>query len=74
MAGWRVGMVLGHQGYIDFIIQVKSNVDSGMFRPIQDAAGEALQLPATWHANRNEAYRKRKNKAVKILRLTRLLI
>jgi len=67
MAGWRVGMVLGHRSYIDAIIQVKSNVDSGMFLPVQHAASHALELPDNWHSNRNEIYKKRKALATKIL-------
>ena len=67
MAGWRVGMVLGHKKYIDGILQAKSNVDSGMFLPIQHAAAKALQLKQEWHDERNEIYESRRAKASKIL-------
>ncbi|MFT7161910.1 MAG: LL-diaminopimelate aminotransferase, partial [Bacteroidia bacterium] len=42
MAGWRVGMVSGNKEYINAILKVKSNVDSGMFKPVQEAAITAL--------------------------------
>ena len=67
MAGWRVGMVLGHKNYIDAILQAKSNVDSGMFLPIQHAAAKALQLSQEWHDERNEIYKARRTKASEIL-------
>ncbi len=67
MAGWRVGMVLGHKKYIDGILQAKSNVDSGMFLPIQHAAAKALELKQAWHDARNGIYESRRTKATKIL-------
>ena len=68
MAGWRVGMVLGHKNYIDAILQAKSNVDSGMFLPIQHAAAKALQLGQDWHDGRNEIYKTRRVRANEILK------
>ncbi|PIB35190.1 aminotransferase [Reichenbachiella sp. 5M10] len=67
MAGWRVGMVSGRSEYIDAILRVKSNVDSGMFRPVQDAAVKALSLPKEWFASINEEYAKRRSLAEKLL-------
>ena len=67
MAGWRVGMVLGHKKYIDGVLQAKSNVDSGMFLPIQHAAAKALDLGQGWHDERNEIYEKRRVVANKVL-------
>ena len=67
MAGWRVGMVLGHQEYIDAIIQAKSNIDSGMFLPVQHAAIQALALPEEWHAERNMMYMQRRAIVISIL-------
>ena len=67
MAGWRVGMVMGHSTYIDAIIQVKSNVDSGMFLPVQHAAVQALELPLSWHNRRNEIYAGRRAIVIQIL-------
>ncbi len=67
MAGWRVGMVAGHQQYINAIVQAKSNVDSGMFLPVQKAAAKALQLPHAWHNERNEVYKNRRAIALELL-------
>lgn len=67
MAGWRVGMVAGHQQYINAIVQAKSNVDSGMFLPVQKAAAQALMLPQEWHDERNEVYAKRRLVALELL-------
>lgn len=67
MAGWRIGWVAGAKDYLDAIIQIKSNVDSGMFKPMQLAAVEAFKNPASWHESRNEEYRKRRLLVYKIL-------
>ena len=60
MAGWRVGMLTGNSAYIDAVVQVKSNIDSGMFKGIQDAAVEALQVDSNWHQTRDGIYKYRK--------------
>jgi aspartate/methionine/tyrosine aminotransferase len=60
MAGARVGMVVGGEDYINAILRVKSNVDSGMYLPIQEAAVAALQLPDSWHEARNAVYASRR--------------
>jgi aspartate/methionine/tyrosine aminotransferase len=60
MAGWRVGWVAGAAEYLKEIIKIKSNVDSGMFRGIQDAAVQALQSPDAWHEARNHEYAERR--------------
>jgi len=56
MAGWRVGWLSAAKPYIDAVLTIKSNVDSGMFRPLMDAATVALHNSAAWHADRNEVY------------------
>ncbi len=61
MAGWRVGMVLGNKLLINAILQVKSNMDSGMFFGIQMGAVQALQLSDGWFETLNREYSKRKN-------------
>ncbi len=61
MAGWRVGMVLGKKEYIEAILNVKSNMDSGMYFGIQQGAITALNLPQSWFDNMNMVYRKRRN-------------
>ncbi|QHT67850.1 aminotransferase class I/II-fold pyridoxal phosphate-dependent enzyme [Rhodocytophaga rosea] len=67
MAGWRIGWVSGAKDYIDAILKVKSNVDSGMFLPVQEAAVAALQNSEQWHKERNDIYRKRREFAYQIL-------
>ncbi|MFY0605796.1 MAG: aminotransferase class I/II-fold pyridoxal phosphate-dependent enzyme [Cyclobacteriaceae bacterium] len=59
MAGWRVGWVLGSKELIAPVLTVKSNIDSGMFKPVQMAAIEALQLGKEWFAQMNEVYQSR---------------
>lgn len=66
MAGWRVGMVMANAEVIDTVLRVKSNVDSGMFLPVQQAAITALQNSEAWHQRRNEIYRKRQELAYQI--------
>ena len=60
MAGWRVGMVLGNAAFIDAILKVKSNMDSGMFFGIQKGAIEALKSDASWFEEMNAIYKKRR--------------
>ena len=60
MAGWRMGMVAGNKDYITEILKVKSNMDSGMFLPVQIAAAEALQNPESWYETINSVYRERR--------------
>ena len=60
MAGWRIGMIAGDKEVIANVLKVKSNMDSGMFRPMQLAAAEALTLAAAWYEQLNAEYRKRK--------------
>jgi len=69
MAGWRIGWAVAGKPYIDEIIKIKSNVDSGMFRPMQLAAVEALSNPDSWHEARNLEYRERRDIVYKILNL-----
>ncbi len=67
MAGWRIGMVAGHREYISSVVKVKSNMDSGMFQPMQLAAVEALNSPDEWYASVNEIYRKRRKLVEQIM-------
>ena len=60
MAGWRVGMVGSSPEIIKFILRVKSNMDSGMFKPVQLSAAKALELDKEWYDSVNERYRKRR--------------
>jgi LL-diaminopimelate aminotransferase len=61
MAGFRVGMLVGNAELVDAVGRLKSNIDSGMFRPIQFAAIEALHLPESWIVERNAIYRHRRD-------------
>ena len=67
MAGWRIGWISGAQEYLDEVIKIKSNFDSGMFKGLQDAAVQALQNPARWHEERNKTYRDRRAIVFQIL-------
>lgn len=66
MAGWRVGMVVGNSKLIKNILQVKSNMDSGMFLGIQKGATEALKLTSDWFKNQDYIYKKRRDIVWKI--------
>lgn len=67
MAGWRIGMVAGNSFFINDILKIKSNMDSGMFQPLQAAASEALAAPDRWYAQLNEVYLRRRNRAAEIM-------
>ena len=60
MAGWRVGMVLGKSEFINAILKVKSNMDSGMLFGIQKAAVEALNCSKLWFVSLNQVYEQRR--------------
>jgi LL-diaminopimelate aminotransferase len=60
MAGWRVGMMVARSRHIENVLRFKSNMDSGMFLPVQLAAARALSLPASWYEQVSKLYRKRK--------------
>ncbi|MGA0558395.1 pyridoxal phosphate-dependent aminotransferase [Larkinella sp. VNQ87] len=67
MAGWRVGWMASAKPYIDAVLSIKSNVDSGMFKPVMDAAAEALTNPDRWHQTRNAVYEGRLEAATAFL-------
>jgi hypothetical protein len=67
MAGWRIGMVAGHSDYIKEILKVKSNMDSGMFLPMQMAAAEALNNPESWYETVNAVYTERRKTVEEIM-------
>ncbi len=60
MAGWRVGMLAGNTEYINTVLQAKSNMDSGMFKPIQLAAITALNANKSWFTSLNNIYSERR--------------
>ena len=67
LAGARIGMIAGAKDYIDTILKVKSNVDSGMYLPVQHAAIAALSNSDEWHLARNNEYKKRRTLAYAIM-------
>ena len=68
MPGWRVGMCLTNTQFIQWIMKIKSNIDSGTFRGIQLAAAEALQNDEAWHREFNiETYSRRRRYAEQIM-------
>jgi len=69
MAGWRVGMLCGAKERIDEVLRFKSNMDSGMFLPVQLAAAKALTLGKEWHDEVNATYRQRREKVFELLQL-----
>jgi aspartate/methionine/tyrosine aminotransferase len=69
MAGWRVGMIVASATHIDAILRFKSNMDSGMFLPVQMAAAKALSLDQQWYQEVNVIYRERKELACRLLDL-----
>ena len=69
MSGWRVGMVVGNSKFIDAILKVKSNMDSGMFYGIQKGAIEALKLDKSWFEEQNIIYKRRRDLVFKLAEL-----
>ena len=67
MAGWRVGVLAGAAPYLRTVLRFKSNMDSGMFMPVQQAATVALGLGQDWYDRLNETYRQRRTVALKIM-------
>lgn len=68
MAGWRVGMVVGNAEVIGALARLKTNVDSGLFRAVQNAAVTALSTTdEAWLVERNETYRVRRRAVTEAL-------
>ena len=67
MAGWRLGMIAGESAYIKEILKVKSQMDSGIFRPLQLAAVEALKADESWFSSLNAEYYRRAAVACRIM-------
>jgi len=66
MAGFRVGVLTGNKEYIDTVMRFKTNMDSGMYLPIQKAAAKALSLDEYWYQNLNRIYKERRQKVWEI--------
>jgi LL-diaminopimelate aminotransferase len=67
MAGWRMGMLMGHADLIRAVLRFKSNMDSGQHRPLQMAAAAALRLPKSWYRDQNNTYVQRQKSATALL-------
>lgn len=67
MAGWRIGMLCGSKERVDEVLRFKSNMDSGMFMPLQLAAAKALNLGPDWYSHINGIYLERRKKVYRIL-------
>ncbi|MBN1488089.1 MAG: aminotransferase class I/II-fold pyridoxal phosphate-dependent enzyme [Anaerolineae bacterium] len=61
MAGWRVGMAVGNPDALAMLGRVKTNVDSGIFKPVQMAAVKALGISSEWLIERNAIYKRRRD-------------
>ncbi len=68
MAGWRVGMAVGNAVAVKALATIKTQIDSGLAKPIQDMAVEALTGDQSWLAPRNEIYKERRDAGLQTLR------
>lgn len=68
MPGWRMAMLASNAQFVQWILKVKSNIDSGQFKPMQYAAVEALSAKKDWYDNMNRVYRSRRDLAGQIMR------
>jgi aspartate/methionine/tyrosine aminotransferase len=69
MAGWRVGLLCGSKERIEEVLRFKSNMDSGMFLPVQMAAAKALTLGKDWYQELNSIYKQRRDIVFNLLEL-----
>ena len=67
MPGWRMAMLASNAQFVQWVLKVKSNIDSGQFKPMQYAAVEALSAPKEWYDNINRVYRSRRDLAGQIM-------
>lgn len=67
MPGWRIGMLASNAQFVQWVLKVKSNIDSGMFRGIQLAAANALEADESWYESINLNYRNRRKVAGDIM-------
>lgn len=66
MSGWRIGMLCGSEKHINSVLKVKTNMDSGMFFPLQAGAAMALRLPQDWFRQQNKIYLRRKEQVLRL--------
>jgi LL-diaminopimelate aminotransferase len=74
MGGWRTGVVAGNAAVVAALGNLNSNISSGMFKGIQDAAAAALTGDQTWTEARNAHYRRRRDRVVEALRVAGLTV
>ena len=67
MAGWRIGALLGKSEFLNPVLKFKSNMDSGMFLPLQLAAVEALSADTKWFEQQNVLYKSRQKLVFELL-------
>jgi len=67
MAGWRMGMLASNTNFVKWVLRAKSNIDSGQFKPMQQAVIAALNNSSEWHADINKQYAERRVWAEKII-------
>ncbi len=67
MPGWRVGVAVSNPEFLSWILRIKSNIDSGQFKPLMLAAAKALEAGPEWHKSLNEAYASRRIIAGKVM-------
>lgn len=67
MPGWRVGAATGNPEILSWMLRIKSNIDSGQFKPVMLAAAKALESGKEWHTALNEVYARRRKTAEKIM-------
>ena len=68
MAGWRMGMLASNPTMIEWILKVKSNIDSGQFRPMMLAAVKArLEADKSWYDTLNATYARRRAVAEEVM-------
>ncbi|MDR0686404.1 MAG: aminotransferase class I/II-fold pyridoxal phosphate-dependent enzyme [Dysgonamonadaceae bacterium] len=68
MPGWRIAMLASNGRFVEWILKVKSNIDSGQFRPMMLAAVEALNVPDSWYGSINAVYGGRRRAAEEVMR------
>ncbi|HEX6819268.1 MAG TPA: LL-diaminopimelate aminotransferase [Ktedonobacterales bacterium] len=74
MAGFRIGAMVGNATVVEALTRLKSNIDTGIFRPIQIAAIRALALPGSWVEERNAIYQRRRDRTVQACRAMEMAV
>ena len=67
MAGWRMALLASNEQFVKWVLNVKSNIDSGMYRPMMVAAAKALENSDDWHNEMNQVYARRRELAFQIM-------